>query len=447
MAALMVGAAALPNTARAGISFGGAYRDENIAVDVSYFYDELAPYGSWVDYGSYGWCWVPGEVASAWRPYSNGHWIYTDYGWTWASYEPWGWATYHYGRWVFDPMYGWVWVPGTTWAPAWVAWREGDDCIGWAPLPPAAGWSVSVGLTFGDSYYNDIPYQGWCFVPETRFLDTDLRARLVSWDRNRELYSRSRDYTRFASRDGWPVNQGIPLNQVERTMGRNVPRLRVTDLQTPGRGHGVLSGRDAVGFFRPRVRSGEPRVAPREDARLTVRGRGRDGMFGRGFETRDNRGGPGLFERRSRDDNDRGAVRDRGPDRPDFGRQREQRDVQRPDFGRQREEQQRMEDRLRERGFTREPRRENAAPDRQWGAQPDRPVDRDGRRDEQSRQERPQLENRDTRRVEWQRAPERQQQQPSRGQGRGRDRKQEDRGDKDGGGDDRGHRGNGHGKR
>ena len=130
MAALMVGAAALPDTARAAISFGGAYRDENIAVDVSYFYDELSPFGNWVDYGSYGWCWVPGEVASSWRPYTNGHWIYTDYGWTWASYEPWGWATYHYGRWVFDPAYGWVWVPGTTWAPAWVAWREGDDCIG-----------------------------------------------------------------------------------------------------------------------------------------------------------------------------------------------------------------------------------------------------------------------------------------------------------------------------
>ena len=52
MAALMVGAAALPDTARAAISFGGAYRDENIAVDVSYFYDELSPFGNWVDYGS-----------------------------------------------------------------------------------------------------------------------------------------------------------------------------------------------------------------------------------------------------------------------------------------------------------------------------------------------------------------------------------------------------------
>ena len=31
------------------------------------------------------------------------------------------------GRWFFDDSYGWVWVPGSEWAPAWVAWRYGDN--------------------------------------------------------------------------------------------------------------------------------------------------------------------------------------------------------------------------------------------------------------------------------------------------------------------------------
>ena len=47
-------------------------------VSIGGFYDELAPYGQWVDC-SYGQCWVPARVASDWQPYSNGQWIYTQY--------------------------------------------------------------------------------------------------------------------------------------------------------------------------------------------------------------------------------------------------------------------------------------------------------------------------------------------------------------------------------
>ena len=47
----------------------------------------------------------------------------------------WGVVTYHYGRWYEDPREGWVWVPGSTWAPAWVSWREGGGYCGWALRP------------------------------------------------------------------------------------------------------------------------------------------------------------------------------------------------------------------------------------------------------------------------------------------------------------------------
>ncbi len=71
-------------------------------VNASYFYTELAPYGSWVDLPSYGSCWRPTVAVwnSSWRPYGDGgRWLWTDCGWYWHSDYSWGWAPFHYGRW------------------------------------------------------------------------------------------------------------------------------------------------------------------------------------------------------------------------------------------------------------------------------------------------------------------------------------------------------------
>ena len=100
------------------------------------FYDTLGSQGTWIQSSDYGYVWQPSVNDPEWAPYTEGHWVYTDDGWTWVSDESWGWATYHYGRWVNLDGTGWVWVPGYTWAPAWVSWRYGDGYCGWAPLPP-----------------------------------------------------------------------------------------------------------------------------------------------------------------------------------------------------------------------------------------------------------------------------------------------------------------------
>ena len=203
-------------------------------VSVSYFYDNLSSDGEWVQEPNYGWCWTPYDMSPDWRPYYNGHWAYTDYGWSWVSNERWGWATYHYGRWLFDDSYGWVWVPGTVWAPAWVAWRYGDDWVGWAPLPPRAGWDVSRGLSFSD--VNSIPSHDWCFVPQAQILSVNIRLQVSSVARNVTLLQRSRDATRFEVRGGRPANLGIDVAQVERRVRRPVPRVRIVDVSTPARG-------------------------------------------------------------------------------------------------------------------------------------------------------------------------------------------------------------------
>src|ERR1700722_8231994 len=42
--------------------------------DVSYFYNNLQPYGAWVNLDGYGWCWQPRTVVinRGWRPYCDG---------------------------------------------------------------------------------------------------------------------------------------------------------------------------------------------------------------------------------------------------------------------------------------------------------------------------------------------------------------------------------------
>jgi uncharacterized protein DUF6600 len=113
------------------------------------FQDELAPYGNWIDDSSYGRVWMPASsiVGDDFTPYyTGGHWVLTEYGWTWVSDWSWGWAPFHYGRWVIVSGFGWCWVPGTMWGPAWVTWRVGGGYVGWAALPPRG---VSVTATYG----------------------------------------------------------------------------------------------------------------------------------------------------------------------------------------------------------------------------------------------------------------------------------------------------------
>jgi len=234
-------------------------------VEADYFYDDLAPYGSWVEYSPHGWVWTPYDMPLGWRPYSDGYWAYTDYGWSWMSYEPFGWATYHYGRWDFDPHYGWIWVPDTVWAPSWVAWQYGDGWAGWAPLPPGAQWRPSLGtyLTGGHS----IPSSHWCFVEGRHLSQTKLKSAIVSVAKNESLLKRTRDMTRYAVRAGAPVNEGIDVALWERENGRKVPRLKVVDAGAPTRDPKGRVRSGQVEYFRPQIREVKVQPEPSREIR------------------------------------------------------------------------------------------------------------------------------------------------------------------------------------
>src|SRR5215470_15104185 len=59
------------------------------SVDV--FYDQLSPYGYWVDDPQLGHVFMPSDANYV--PYSQGYWQYTNLGFVWVSDEPFGWAT------------------------------------------------------------------------------------------------------------------------------------------------------------------------------------------------------------------------------------------------------------------------------------------------------------------------------------------------------------------
>ncbi len=204
------------------------------------FYTKLDSYGAWMETADYGYVWQPqaAERSRSWRPYTNGRWVYTDAGWTWASEEPFGWATYHYGRWTRLRSVGWVWVPGDEWAPAWVSWRKGNDYVGWAPLPPEARFERGTGIhNWADNYY-DIGPEQYTFVPTNDFGDRQLEPRVVSPDRNVTIISHTTNVTNITYSNTTIINHGPDFDALRGHTAQPIERLRLErrtsfDMQNP----------------------------------------------------------------------------------------------------------------------------------------------------------------------------------------------------------------------
>ncbi|MBP7707801.1 MAG: hypothetical protein KA243_11245 [Candidatus Aminicenantes bacterium] len=226
-------------------------------LDSAYFYNELQPHGLWVSYRPYGYVWIPGNVGYGWRPYTRGHWAWTDYGWTWVSLERWGWIAFHYGRWGWDRRLGWFWVPDVVWGPAWVAWRWGDAHIGWAPLPP--GVDFVRGRGFGGHRW-DIPGDHWNFVHGRYFLDRSLDRRVLPVERNLTIVNMTSLRVNIEDRNDRVVNEGVDRDVVRRLTAREVERYTLKD---PGRaGEQREEGTDLI-LSKPPVRRNEA-AKPRE---------------------------------------------------------------------------------------------------------------------------------------------------------------------------------------
>jgi hypothetical protein len=210
-------------------------RGDDTSID--FIYDNLSG-GNWIDVDGYGYGWQPDVAVSDpnWRPYADGYWAYTDYGWTWISYEDFGWATYHYGRWANLTDYGWIWFPGSDleWGPAWVSWRTGGDYIGWAPLPPRGpgivyegqpiGANVDIAFDIGPEYYN------FCDV---RFIgEPVLRDRIFPAVQNVTYITNTVNVTNITVQNNVVYNYGPNYNVVNQYSSRPIQRLTI-ERETP----------------------------------------------------------------------------------------------------------------------------------------------------------------------------------------------------------------------
>src|ERR1700720_3336767 len=243
--------------------------DQGGGLDITYFYDQLSPYGHWVESRAYGWVWLPYGIGAGWRPYAAGHWGMTDYGWAWGSGGSFGWATYHYGRWTYDPDYGWEWIPGYEWGPAWVAWRNGGGYIGWAPLPPEVRFRAGIGLDFGGIDINvALGPTRFCFVQERSFLAANVVTYVEPPARNVTIIHNTTNLTNYTVVNNRVVNQGIPVQHVEQVTGRRVERLQISPVRSgPAPRSGQVRGNQLVVFQPPIVKRATPPPPPPQRAR------------------------------------------------------------------------------------------------------------------------------------------------------------------------------------
>ena len=208
---------------------------------VAYFYDSLAPYGSWMYVADYGWCWRPTVAVTyaAWQPYcDSGRWYWSDSGWFWHSDYSWGWAPFHYGRWFRHGHAGWMWHPDTVWGPSWVSWRYTDGYCGWAPLPPSAHFAVGVGFSFHGAHVSagfefgllDIHY---AWVPSHRFCDYNPRRFCEPPAHAHTIFRNSTVINNYAVGKTTFVNHGIGHDTIRQHVGNEMRSVSIREQAAP----------------------------------------------------------------------------------------------------------------------------------------------------------------------------------------------------------------------
>jgi len=220
--AFIISSGFVASKAETNLNLGGPY---------GLFYTELAPYGTWIQTYDGVVVWRPNFISTSWAPYTDGRWAWTPDGWYWHSYEPFGYIVFHYGRWYYDNYYGWVWVPDNQWAPAWVEWRYDNNYIGWAPLPPYAGFSINIGLHFSLNYVS--PYRFWRFVTYRHFCDPYVYHYYVPHNHIYGIYKRTTYRADYGFANGRVVNRGVSIDVVRKRSGQNIRETNVRVVSNP----------------------------------------------------------------------------------------------------------------------------------------------------------------------------------------------------------------------
>jgi hypothetical protein len=120
-------------------------------------------------------------------------------------------------------------VPEYEWGPAWVSWRNSDEHIGWAPLPPEARWEPTVGFSvwvdnsydIGPSYYN------FCAVED--FGAPVIREVILPRPRNLVIIANTVNITNITVNKfmGVPFCGGPRFDVISHRVRRPIPALKL----------------------------------------------------------------------------------------------------------------------------------------------------------------------------------------------------------------------------
>lgn len=177
-------------------------------------------------------------------PYNNGQWIYTDRGWYFKASTPQEDLTCHYGRWTEDPQLGWVWLPGKVWAPAWVDWRENDDHICWAPVPPGAYIKDN---SISQYSINDNRYT---IVEKKHFIEPGVykyRYQYVE-NKNKIMIKEMIKKDGIMIREKTVINKGPEVGEIEKKTGKKIDVIKI---KKTGKKDEVGSSTGEISVFSP----------------------------------------------------------------------------------------------------------------------------------------------------------------------------------------------------
>jgi hypothetical protein len=189
-------------------------------------------------------------------PYNNGQWVNTDQGWYFKANTPQEDLTSHYGRWNEDPNLGWVWLPGKVWSPAWVDWRETENEIAWAPLPPGS-YIVNDGVKIQSSI-NDNRYT---IVEKKHFIEPSVykyRYQYVE-NKNKIMIKEMTKKDGIIIKNKTIINKGPDVEVIEKKTNRKIDQVKIKKV---GKKDDAVTEGNTMGVFTPELK--EEKVTKKE---------------------------------------------------------------------------------------------------------------------------------------------------------------------------------------
>ncbi len=180
-------------------------------------------------------------------PYNDGQWVYTDQGWYFKANTPQEDLTSHYGRWALDPNLGWVWLPGKVWAPAWVEWRENEDYIAWAPVPPGVYIQNDV---VNVTILNENRYT---IVEKKQFIEPSVykyRYQYVE-NKNKIMIKEMIKTDGVIIKNKTVINKGPEVSVIEKKSGKKIEQVKI---KKTGKKDEAVSTATEIGVYTPELK-------------------------------------------------------------------------------------------------------------------------------------------------------------------------------------------------